>query len=816
MAKVNTRIQSKHDVEKNWANATFAPLPGEIIIYDKDKGIDGGTHEKPRIKVGDGTTAVGSLPFVVDKEATDAAIAEVDATVQGAIKDVSVSGKVLTFTKVDGSTVTATTQDTNTDTKVTNTKANTTKAYVTGTTNSATNTGTQVFDTGVYLGTEAGSLHATKFVGNAMKDDLGNTISTTYETQADATEKLSTAKSYTDTKTANMNKDAYLTWGGQNKAGGIGPVGAALSAEHSANRLAYLNPAALSFETSNDGGSTWTSLSLTDSQKTALVTTSYNVPVGTATPVTINNRTRMTITATTSSETYIYTRPRKMLIDVNTPHGLRLLVEYKTGVSGASWQTLTDCKLSGWSGWNEIDFSSLHTFGGGPNQPSNNWYFRLTFYNVDKIDANYTSAKSSFGRIRLFGDTAWNIKTSMAKTGHLYSYDSNQNATFPANVTAEMFVGPLQGTAQFASSADTATTAERDKKGNIITDTYATKAALEVEANPSITIANFVGEDLTVSESINASTEAHNLVLEIHAEDSNGNDKLWKIEPIGASATQITPYDDLIKPFSSFLGSDVYDYEFSTIFASIGSDDISHSTLTESNESVDPTGLYCYPWADFPATSGSVLLENTAGVDFNTYYLIAVFYSVETKHFYFVQLGSFYGESNTNAHLSYSIVNGKLFIDSSSLTNSAYNCGGKRAYSVPEDLRLMTFGYSLANGFTDASSTQLYVSNADFSGCASCTSDYLEKGVEIEAGGTYLIPYLGKSASSDDPVINIYSPINANYSLSYLQDSGASAAVKHIRECNSKNFTAELLNVISSGRSDPTADTPGLFYFKHL
>ena len=63
MAKVNTRIQSKHDVEKNWANATFAPLPGEIIIYDKDKGVDGGKHEMPRIKVGDGVTPVGSLPF---------------------------------------------------------------------------------------------------------------------------------------------------------------------------------------------------------------------------------------------------------------------------------------------------------------------------------------------------------------------------------------------------------------------------------------------------------------------------------------------------------------------------------------------------------------------------------------------------------------------------------------------------------------------------------------------------------------------------------------------------------------------------------
>ena len=258
MAKVNTRIQSKHDVEKNWANATFAPLPGEIIIYDKDKGIDGGTHEKPRIKVGDGETAVGSLPFVVDKEATDAAIAEVDATVQTAIKGVTANGTSLTFTKVDGSTVSVTTQDTNTDTKVTNTKANTTKAYITGTTNSATNTGTQVFDTGVYLGTEAGSLHATKFVGKAMKDDLGNTISTTYETQADATEKLSTAKNYTDSKTANMNKEAYLSWGGQNLSGQVSPLDASLVDDFGANRFAFYPKDDITLEYSRNGGSTWT------------------------------------------------------------------------------------------------------------------------------------------------------------------------------------------------------------------------------------------------------------------------------------------------------------------------------------------------------------------------------------------------------------------------------------------------------------------------------------------------------------------------------------------------------------------------------
>lgn len=55
------------------------------------------------------------------------------------------------------------------DTKVTNTLNTTTKAYVTGTTSSSTNTGTQIFDTGVYLDTIAGRLTATSFkVGNAV------------------------------------------------------------------------------------------------------------------------------------------------------------------------------------------------------------------------------------------------------------------------------------------------------------------------------------------------------------------------------------------------------------------------------------------------------------------------------------------------------------------------------------------------------------------------------------------------------------------------------------------------------------------------
>lgn len=64
---------------------------------------------------------------------------------------------------------------TDTNNAVTNTLATTTKAYITGTTSASTNTGGQVFDTGVYLDTTAGMLTATTFKGSLS----GNSSSAT-------------------------------------------------------------------------------------------------------------------------------------------------------------------------------------------------------------------------------------------------------------------------------------------------------------------------------------------------------------------------------------------------------------------------------------------------------------------------------------------------------------------------------------------------------------------------------------------------------------------------------------------------------------
>lgn len=52
------------------------------------------------------------------------------------------------------------------DTKVTNTLGNTTKYYMTGTTSNTTNTGTQIFDSGIYSTTTAGQLNATTYKVN--------------------------------------------------------------------------------------------------------------------------------------------------------------------------------------------------------------------------------------------------------------------------------------------------------------------------------------------------------------------------------------------------------------------------------------------------------------------------------------------------------------------------------------------------------------------------------------------------------------------------------------------------------------------------
>ena len=72
---LNARISQKHDTETNWNKAVnFAPKAGELIVYDVDA-----SHSSPRFKIGDGTTKVSSLPFVIPEKISDSIIEDVAA-----------------------------------------------------------------------------------------------------------------------------------------------------------------------------------------------------------------------------------------------------------------------------------------------------------------------------------------------------------------------------------------------------------------------------------------------------------------------------------------------------------------------------------------------------------------------------------------------------------------------------------------------------------------------------------------------------------------------------------------------------------------
>lgn len=128
-----------------------------------------------------------------------------------------------------------------------------------------------------------------------------------------------------------------------------------------------------------------------------------------------------------------------MLVRVSSATALSMLVEYRTGTNyknGGAWTTFGTYNVSGWSGWNDIPLV-LNTLGGGTTQTGNNWQLRLTF-TCTTVNSSYPKTAEVMA-IRIFGDNDWTSPSTMASTGHLYSFDMSKNAVFPAGVSATSF-----------------------------------------------------------------------------------------------------------------------------------------------------------------------------------------------------------------------------------------------------------------------------------------------------------------------------------------------------------------------------------------
>ena len=230
-----------------------------------------------------------------------------------------------------------------------------------------------------------------------------------------------------------------IGWSSTSTANMMTPVDMAISSLHNANRLAFANPAGITIEYSRNGGKTWVDYGASDAAKINLVSglgSRFNIG-GKTSGITVNDQLRVTINATDCG---VYTQAERIYINIGSyeARGCSVKLEYSKKGSESTFNTAGTYEIVG---WNSIPISA--NFGGGSNQTSNWAVIRLTF-SITGLSSTYSSALELLD-LQLHGETYWHYPSNMAKTGHLYSWDNSQNATFPAEVSATNFRGNFIG-----------------------------------------------------------------------------------------------------------------------------------------------------------------------------------------------------------------------------------------------------------------------------------------------------------------------------------------------------------------------------------
>lgn len=235
----------------------------------------------------------------------------------------------------------------------------------------------------------------------------------------------------------------------------------------SASDKTYGLPAeAITVEYSQDGGTTWVDYGLTDDQKRALFSHTRQATVrcgkrGSNADATANDMLRITIIPT---DRYVYLDGVYVYSYAPSGTGSCLFdIEKSTIGNKTTFTTVaSDNPMNGNPGDN-IRWFSGSTWGGSASQTNNGYAYRITF----KMMGNYKVFATT--DIRFFGNKVYSCTNNNVKSylydNLLYGIDLNQNATFPAKVTATGgFIGDLTGTASKATSvAIEAGTANADR-----------------------------------------------------------------------------------------------------------------------------------------------------------------------------------------------------------------------------------------------------------------------------------------------------------------------------------------------------------------
>ena len=281
--------------------------------------------------------------------------------------------------------------------------------------------------------------------------------------------------------------EAYLKWGGKNISGSYSPIDASMIGELGANRLAFPNAGGITVEYSRNSGTTWTDYQASNDKKVGLFSgINQNFIIGKAASNDVASNTyqlRIKIVAGSgSSAVGVYTQLNKFAFLVSTSGSTgcwctikgRKTEDYNDNTE--TYSTYADqVAIGGWSGYNIINTSTI-TFGTGNAQTK-----EITFtFGCDGYNGNgTTNAGLQIYKVFCFGGVGWTEPSNMARTGHLYSYDSSQNAIFPANITALKFITSGGTSGQFVKG-----------DGTLDSNTYLTSSSLSSYAplaSPALT-----------------------------------------------------------------------------------------------------------------------------------------------------------------------------------------------------------------------------------------------------------------------------------------------------------------------------------------
>ena len=257
-----------------------------------------------------------------------------------------------------------------------------------------------------------------------------------------------------------------------------------------ANRLAFLPADQIIIEKTTDGGSTWTDAGVADSTKVGLFSETragvsipllngvknincglrititgmkYNVPSGTAETSKYNYWNSNYIVST---ERYNQLKEMYFWVSANSDT-ISVKVERATGAASTTWNTIFDNSSYGMTGWSGNDYIRFAqgVFGGGTNQTSNYWNYRLTFFTrgpggSTTLSGTNTTSAQVIQEIRGYGDTWWTAGNEYAANDKIYTHDYLKNVTFPAKVTASGgFSGNVTGNVSGTAANVTGTVA---------------------------------------------------------------------------------------------------------------------------------------------------------------------------------------------------------------------------------------------------------------------------------------------------------------------------------------------------------------------